>query len=149
MSIKDELFYSPKNAYDRMSEAELAECHAYAEDYKKYLTAAKTERLAVSEAIKLAEAKGFKPFEFGKTYAPGDKVYDNNRGKALTLAVIGKKPMSEGMNIAGAHVDAPRIDLKQMPLYEDSQMAFFKTHYYGGIRKYQWVTIPLELHGIV
>ena len=149
MSIKDELFYSPKNAYDRMSEAELAECHAYAEDYKKYLTAAKTERLAVSEAIKLAEAKGFKPFEFGKTYVPGDKVYDNNRGKALTLAVIGKKPMSEGMNIAGAHVDAPRIDLKQMPLYEDSQMAFFKTHYYGGIRKYQWVTIPLELHGVV
>jgi len=149
MSIKDELFYSPKNAYDRMSEAELAECYAYAEAYKKYLTAAKTERLAVTEAIKLAEAKGFKPFEFGKTYAPGDKVYDNNRGKALTLAVIGKKPMSEGMNIAGAHVDAPRIDLKQMPLYEDSQMAFFKTHYYGGIRKYQWVTIPLELHGTV
>ncbi|MDD6189791.1 MAG: aminopeptidase [Clostridiales bacterium] len=149
MSARDELFFSPKNAYEIMSEAEVAECFAYAEGYKKYLSAAKTERLAVKEAVKLAEARGFKPFEYGKTYAPGDKVYDVNRGKALTLAVIGKQPMSAGVNIAGAHVDAPRVDLKQMPLYEDSQMAFFKTHYYGGIRKYQWVTIPLELHGTV
>jgi len=149
MSVRDDLFYKQKNGYERMSEAELEACAAYADGYMKYLTASKTERLAVTEAVKLAEAKGFKPFEYGKTYAAGDKVYDVNRGKALTLAVIGKQPMGAGTNIAAAHIDSPRIDLKQIPLYEDSEMAFFKTHYYGGIRKYQWVAMPLALYGVV
>lgn len=149
MPSREELFYKQKNAYELMDDAQIAECFAYAEGYMKYLTAAKTERLAVTEAIKLAEARGFKPFEYSKKYSAGDKVYDNNRGKALTLAVIGKKPMSAGANIAAAHIDSPRLDLKQIPLYEDSELAFFKTHYYGGIKKYQWVTIPLELHGVV
>ena len=80
---------------------------------------------------------------------PGDRVYRVNRGKALMLAVLGSRPMSEGVNIGAAHIDSPRLDLKQNPLYEDSELAFLKTHYYGGIRKYQWVTIPLELHGVI
>ena len=149
MAADNGLFYKQKNVYDLMSGAETAECFAYSEEYMKFLTAAKTERLAVREAVRLAEERGFVPFEYGKKYAPGAKVYDINRGKALTLAIIGRRPASEGANIAAAHIDSPRLDLKQVPLYEDGQMAFFKTHYYGGIKKYQWVTIPLELHGVV
>ena len=145
----EELFYKPQNVYEKMDAAETAACFAYAEGYKKFLSAAKTERLAVKEAVKLAEARGFKPYQYGKTYAPGDKVYDVNRGKAITLAVIGKEPLSAGAYIAAAHVDSPRLDLKQIPLYEDSGMVYFKTHYYGGIKKYQWVAMPLELHGVV
>ncbi len=149
MSLKDDLFYQQKSAYEVMSDTDKAKCFAYAEDYIKFLSASKTERLAVKEAVKLAEAKGFKPFEYGKKYKAGAKVYEVNRGKALTLAIIGKRPMSEGINLAAAHVDSPRLDLKQIPLYEDGGMALFKTHYYGGIKKYQWVTVPLELHGVV
>ncbi len=145
----EELFYKPQNVYEKMDAAETAACFAYAEGYKKFLSAAKTERLAVKEAVKLAEARGFKPYQYGKTYAPGEKVYDVNRGKAITLAIIGKEPLSAGAYIAAAHVDSPRLDLKQIPLYEDSGMVYFKTHYYGGIKKYQWVAMPLELHGVV
>ncbi len=146
---REALFYQPKNGYDRLSAQDEADMNAYCGDYKKFLDAGKTERECVDEAVRLAEAKGFKPFTRGMAVNPGDKFYRVNRGKALMLAVIGTRPLSEGVNIGAAHIDAPRLDLKPNPLYEDAELAFFKTHYYGGIRKYQWVTIPLELHGVV
>ena len=146
---RDALLYRPKNGYDRLSAAEAPDMNVYCEDYKKFLDAGKTERECVDEAVRLAEAKGFRPFTRGMALQPGDRVYRVNRGKALMLAVLGSRPMSEGVNIGAAHIDSPRLDLKQNPLYEDSELAFLKTHYYGGIRKYQWVTIPLELHGVI
>ena len=149
MLKREELFSAKKNAYDLIGEDEKAKTEKYAEDYKAFLDAAKTEREAVIKAISMAEAAGFKAYKPGMTLKAGLKIYHNVRGKALMLAVIGTSPLSDGVNIAGAHVDAPRIDLKQLPLYEDGELAFFKTHYYGGIKKYQWVTLPLALHGIV
>ena len=149
MSSRDELFYERKNGYDRIDTAERLAMEAYCEDYKAFLNAAKTEREAVKEAIRQAEAAGFRAYEPGMALRPGDKVYRSNRGKALLLAVIGRKPMDQGVTVAAAHVDCPRLDLKHLPLYEDTELAYFKTHYYGGIKKYQWVTIPMELHGVV
>ena len=146
---REALLYQPKNGYDRLNPAEEADLNAYCEDYKKFLDAGKTERECVDETVRLAEYHGFKPFVRGMALNPGDKLYRVNRGKALMLAVIGTRPLSEGVNIGAAHIDAPRLDLKPNPLYEDAELAFFKTHYYGGIRKYQWVTIPLELHGVI
>ncbi len=146
---KDKLFYQQKNAYDTVSAEDKKACEAYCEGYKKFLDSSKTERLGVRYAIKLAEAKGFKPYASGMELRQGDKIYWNNRGKSLILAVIGKKPLGEGVNISAAHIDAPRIDLKQVPLYEDGELALFKTHYYGGIKKYQWLAVPLELYGTV
>jgi len=149
MPDRDELFYNKKNAYDTIAEEEIALLNAYCEDYKSFLNCAKTEREAVGKAISLAESAGFTEYRRGMPLSPGQKVYLNVRGKALILAVLGSAPLSEGVNIAGAHTDSPRLDLKQVPLYEDGELAFFKTHYYGGIKKYQWVTLPLSLHGIV
>ena len=146
---REALLYQPKNGYERLSAQEEADLNAYCEDYKKYLDAGKTERECVAETIRLAEQHGFKPYVRGTALNPGDKVYRANRGKAIMLAVIGSRPLSEGVNIGAAHIDSPRLDLKPNPLYEDAELAFFKTHYYGGIRKYQWVTIPLELHGVI
>ncbi|MBU5434566.1 aminopeptidase [Pseudoflavonifractor sp. MSJ-37] len=146
---REALCYAPKNGYDRISADEEAAMRAYCEEYKKFLDAGKTERECVDEAIRQAEARGFKAFVRGMELKPGDKVYRSNRGKGLMLAVVGSRSLAEGVNIGAAHIDSPRLDLKPSPLYEDSEMAFFKTHYYGGIRKYQWVTIPLELHGVV
>ena len=149
MATRDDLFYTRKNAYDTIGDRERALIHEYCEGYKAYLDRAKTEREAVWNAAALAEEKGFVPYRRGLELTPGTKVYSSVRGKGLMLAVIGKKPLSEGVSIAAAHVDAPRLDCKQLPLYEDSELAFFKTHYYGGIKKYQWLTIPLALHGVV
>ena len=146
---RDELFFRQKNIYETADEAQVAAIYDFAEGYKRFLDISRTERLAVREAVKLAEAKGFRPWQPGGKHAPGDKLYYVNREKALTLAVIGKKPLGEGANIAAAHVDNPRLDLKQHPLYEDGEMAYFKTHYYGGIKKYQWVTTPLALVGVI
>ena len=146
---KDRLFYKQKNGYELIDEKELELLEAYCKKYMVFLNEAKTEREAVSEGIKLAESRGFVPYKTGMELKPGTKVYSSNRGKALMLAVIGKKPLSEGIVIAAAHVDSPRLDLKQVPLYEDNGICYFKTHYYGGIKKYQWLTIPLELHGVV
>ena len=146
---REELLYQPKNGYDRLSAQDEADMEAYCADYKKFLDAGKTERECVAEAVRLAQAKGFQPFTRGMAVQPGDKLYRVNRGKSLMLAVVGSKPLSEGVSIGAAHIDSPRLDLKPNPLYEDGELAFFKTHYYGGIRKYQWVTIPLELHGVV
>ena len=147
--IKKELFYEQKNGYDLIVTDERIKMENYSAAYMSYLNDARTEREAVKLAIELAEAKGFKEYKVGSELKPGDRIYRNNRGKALMLAVIGEKCLCEGAVIAGAHVDAPRIDLKQKPLYETDELAYFKTHYYGGIKKYQWVTIPLELHGVV
>ncbi len=136
--------------YDEKKKKEVLEL---SERYKKFLSEHKTERECVKGAIELAEAKGYKDLdEFikaGTPLKPGDKVYHNNMGKALALYIIGERPLEEGMKILGAHIDSPRLDLKQVPLYEDAEQAMFDTHYYGGIKKYQWVTVPLALHGVV
>lgn len=147
-TLKENLFYNRKNGRLKASEETIQKADSYCEGYKAYLDAAKTEREAVEEAVKLAEAKGFVPFEIGKKYNAGDKVYFNNRGKTIAFAVIGKETCDKGINITAAHVDSPRLDLKPNPLYEEVDFALFKTHYYGGIRKYQWVAIPLALHGV-
>jgi aspartyl aminopeptidase len=149
MPERDELFYTKKNAWDTIGDEEKAQIDTYCEGYKSYLDCAKTEREAVIKAVELAAGCGFVPYERGMKLSPGLKIYKNVHGKALMLAVIGKAPLSSGVNIAGAHVDSPRLDLKQIPLYEDSELAYFKTHYYGGIKKYQWVTLPLSLHGLI
>ena len=143
------LFYEPKNGYETMNSEQRSEMEAYCEDYKRFLNDSRTERECVRNAIALAEAQGFVEYVPGMELKTGDKIYYSNRGKALLLAIMGKKPMSEGAVVAAAHVDSPRLDLKQLPLYEDNELAFLKTHYYGGIKKYQWTAIPLELHGTV
>ena len=147
--IREELLYTRKNGYELIDTAERIAVEDYCREYMAFLDEARTEREAVELAIAQAKGCGFVEFVPGMELKPGDRVYSSNRDKALMLAVIGKKPLSEGCVIAGAHVDAPRIDLKQNPVYESDELAFFKTHYYGGIKKYQWVTIPLELHGVV
>ena len=147
--LAEKLLYAPKNGYDRLSAEDEKAMEAYCEDYKKFLNNGKTERLCVEYCIELAEKKGFKAYEAGMKLSAGDKVYFNNRGKGIMLAVIGSEDLSHGANIGAAHTDSPRLDLKPRPLYEEAEMAYFKTHHYGGIRKYQWVTIPLQLRGVV
>ncbi len=146
---KDKLFYKQKNGYDIVDASELALCEDYCSGYMRFLNESKTEREAVKQGIALAQARGFVPYKAGMELKPGAKVYVSNRGKALMLAVVGKKALDSGCVIAAAHVDSPRLDLKQVPMYEDNELCYFKTHYYGGIKKYQWLTIPLELHGVV
>lgn len=121
----------------------------YNEGYKAFISAGKTERRCVAESIKLAESKGFRPASEFKSIKAGDKVYFVNRGKNIALYVIGRKPVAEGLRILGAHIDSPRLDIKQNPLYESNGFALLDTHYYGGVKKYQYVTIPLALHGVV
>lgn len=145
----ESLLYTQKHGYDTMDDMGKKAMHEYCEAYKAYLDAARTEREAVREAIRLAEARGFVEYQSGMLLQPGTKVYVNNRGKALILAVLGREAMDQGVVIAAAHVDSPRLDLKQLPIYEDSELCYFKTHYYGGIKKYQWLALPLALHGVV
>ena len=146
--LKEKLFYEKKNGLLKADDATLDGMQKYCEGYKAYLDAAKTEREAVATAIAMAEEKGFVPFVIGEKYAPGAKVYFNNRGKTVAFAVIGKESADKGINITAAHVDSPRLDLKPNPLYEELELALFKTHYYGGIKKYQWTALPLALHGV-
>ena len=147
--LKEKLFMKRRNTGLAMSESEIAKADKFCEGYKKFLDTGKTEREACAEAVRLAEEAGFVPFEKGRKYSAGDKVYSVNREKAIILAVIGKKSVSEGVHLAAAHIDSPRIDLKQNPLYESEGIAYFKTHYYGGIKKYQWPVTPLALHGVI
>ncbi len=147
--IKKELFYEPKHAMEIVDDAVVKAADDFCEGYKKYLDEAKIERETVDFFVKEAEAKGYTEFDRTKKYNAGDKVYYNNRGKAIILCVFGKKSIAEGVKISAAHIDSPRLDLKPNPLYEDTSLAFFKTHYYGGIKKYQWTAIPLALHGVV
>lgn len=146
---KEKLYLQKKNGGLVLSAEELQKADAFCEEYKNFLNSSKTEREAVHYAVARAEKLGFTPFDAGKAYKAGDKVYLNNRGKALILAVVGKKDLREGVHILAAHTDSPRLDLKQVPVYEDNEMGYLKTHYYGGIKKYQWVTIPLALHGVL
>jgi len=147
--MSDELFYKKKSVYETISEDEKTRASEYCEQYKDFLDNGKTERESVTESVRLAEEHGFAPYKRGMELHSGVKLYNKTAdGKALILTVIGKKPLSDGVNIAAGHVDTPRLDLKQIPLYEDGGMAFFKTHYYGGVKKYQWVAQPLSLHGV-
>lgn len=137
-----------KNTWEKYKD-NLNEVMEYNEGYKDYISKNKTERACVKDSIRLAKEKGFKPLESFETLKPGDKVYVNNRDKNIALFVIGNKPLTEGMRILGAHIDSPRMDLKQNPLYESEGFVLADTHYYGGVKKYQWVTIPLSLYGVV
>ena len=147
--LRKDLAYERKNGYDRVEPEELEAMEAYCTGYKQFLDAGKTERECVDRAVALAQGAGFRAYERGMELKPGDKIYKVNRGKALMLAVLGQEKLDRGVCIGAAHIDSPRLDLKQNPLYEFDELGFFKTHYYGGIRKYQWVTIPLELHGVI
>ena len=142
-----------KNAWKKYSLEELNEVEALSISYKKFLDDAKTEREAVTEIIKRCENEGFKDLDFivknKSSLNKGDKVYVNNNGKSVVLFIIGEEDIENGMNILGAHIDSPRLDLKANTLYEEDGFAYFDTHYYGGIKHYQWTALPLALHGVV
>lgn len=145
--LEEEILYKPKFIGED-DPGLLPEVMDFAEDYKEFLCN-KTEREVVNYALPIARRKGYKAFRLGTKYRAGDKVYFDNRGKNLILVTVGKRPVSEGARISVAHIDSPRLDFKPNPLFEASGMAYFKTHYYGGIKKYQWTAIPLSLHGVV
>ena len=145
--LSEKLLISRKNGFFDVTDEKIKKADDFCEDYKKFLNVAKTERECVNYAIKKVEKAGFVPFDSKASYKPGDKVYYNNRGKSVVLAVIGKNGCKDGVRIAAAHIDSPRLDLKPYPLYEANDLALFKSHYYGGIKKYQWTTIPLAMHG--
>ncbi len=147
--MNENLIYKKETVYKKAGKEVAAAAFDYAENYKSFLDAAKTEREAVRAAIDMLTAKGFREYRLGDSICMGDRLYYNNRGKNLFAFAVGSDGLENGIRIAASHVDAPRIDLKQCPLYEDGGMAYFKTHYYGGIRKYQWVATPLALHGVV
>jgi aspartyl aminopeptidase len=147
--LKKALFYEGTNTGKEFSDEEIAKADEYCVNYKTFLDQAKTEREAVAFAFAQAQTHGFVPFDKAKKYEKGAKIYYINRNKAIILAVIGSKPLSDGVHITAAHIDSPRLDLKQNPLFEEAQIAQFKTHYYGGIKKYQWTAIPLALHGVI
>ena len=147
--LKNSLLHTNKNGYTRITAEQRAEMETYCRGYMNFMDAAKTEREATTWAVAAAEAHGFVELKPGMDAKPGDKYYMNNRGKSIMLAVVGNQPLNEGANICAAHVDSPRMDVKPNPLYEADEIAYLKTHYYGGIKKYQWVTVPLALHGVV
>ena len=146
--LKEELFLKKENGLKNISEEQWAKITDFCEGYKAFLNEAKTEREAVKVSVEIAEKAGFLPFDSAKKYNVGDRYYVNNRGKSVAFVVVGKETADKGTQITAAHIDSPRIDLKPNPLYEDTDLALFKTHYYGGIKKYQWTTIPLSLHGV-
>ena len=150
MSNKKEL---GKNAWTKYTSKQVDEIFNFCDGYKDFMSKCKTERECVKEILRLAEDQGYENLEDviknNKKLKAGDKVYFNNKGKAVALFIIGSEPMESGLKILGAHIDSPRLDLKQNPLYEDSELSLLDTHYYGGIKKYQWVTLPLALHGVV
>ena len=148
-ALKEELFYQPKHMATVVEDDLFPKADLFAEGYKAFMSNYKTEREITAYFQAEAEKRGYTEFDKTKTYKPGDRVYRVNRNKSIILTVFGKKPLSEGLRIAASHIDSPRLDLKPNPLYEKDEMAFFKTHYYGGIKKYQWTTIPLSLHGVI
>ncbi len=145
----DKLFYKKHFIWEKLSSSEKDDAFKLGDDYRAFMDASKTERLSVKEIIRRAESSGFVNMEDKKEIKPGDKLYYVNKEKNAVLTVVGKESIEKGMNIVGSHVDSPRIDIKQNPLYEKHGISLMKTHYYGGIRKYQWVTIPLALYGTV
>ncbi|MDR0931054.1 MAG: aminopeptidase [Clostridiales bacterium] len=142
------MFSQNESVYKKANRQDILQAYSFCEEYKKFLTACKTEREAIAYSITMAEQNGFVKYDEYAKYNPGDKVYFVNRGKNIMLAVIGKNIL-DGVNLVIAHVDSPRLDLKQNPLYQECDIAYLKTHYYGGIKKYQWTAIPLSLHGVV
>ena len=147
--LKEKLFMNRKNGCRKVSADDVKKADEFCEEYKNFLNQAKIEREAVIYALEAAKIAGFTEYDHNMTYKPGDKVYVNNRGKAIMLAVIGKNGTHNGVRLGIAHIDSPRLDLKPNPLYESNDLALFKTHYYGGIKKYQWPTVPLALHGVI
>ncbi len=147
--LKEQLFHTPKNGWQRVDTQTAKEIMDFANGYAEFLGRAKTEREATALSVELLEQAGFTSFSVQKSYRPGDRVYQVNRGKSLIAAVIGEQPLEKGVRMVISHVDSPRLDVKPNPLYEADQLAYLKTHYYGGIRKYQWPTVPLALHGVV
>ncbi len=147
--LAEKLLYKSENTFDVIDEKEEELASAYSEKYKKFLDKAKTEREAVKLAISMAKDNGFSEYTPKMALKAGGKYYYNNRGKSLFVFKVGSEPVENGIRIAAAHIDSPRLDLKPRPLYEDGEMGFFKTHYYGGIKKYQWTAVPLALHGSV
>ncbi|MEG2596920.1 MAG: aminopeptidase [Oscillospiraceae bacterium] len=148
-ALSKKLLMHKENGGLLMDDKTIQTADAFCEEYKNFLNLGKTERESVDYLIDRVSKKGFVPFERGKKYVSGEKVYYNNRGKSLILAVIGSEPIESGVKIMASHIDSPRMDLKQVPLYEEAEVALFKTHYYGGIKKYQWTAIPLSLHGVI
>ena len=147
--LKEELFYTPDHASYLCDESEIRVADVFCEGYKTFLDKCKTEREAAAFVTELAIKNGYVPFDAKAKYNAGDKVYFENRGKSLILCTFGTESLENGVKIVASHIDSPRLDLKPNPLYEDSELAFFKTHYYGGIKKYQWTAIPLSLHGVI
>ena len=147
--LKEKLFNNKKNGWETISQEEGQKIFKYCEGYMDFLNKSKTEREIVKNAKQIAEEHGFKDIEQCQNLQPGDKVYYVNREKNLFLAVIGKENIENGINIIGSHADSPRLDLKPNPIYEEKGFVYFKTHYYGGIKKYQWTTIPLSMHGVI
>ncbi len=147
--LKEQLFYSPDHAAYVCDDEEIAQADAFCEGYKKFLDACKTEREAAAFVLDLAKKEGYVEFDPNATYKAGDKVYYLNRSKAVILCTFGTESLAKGVKILASHIDSPRLDLKPNPLYEDAELALFKTHYYGGIKKYQWTAIPLALHGVI
>jgi len=147
--MKEKLLYERKNGFTDIDEGTKTKIYDFCEEYKIALTSAKTEREFCTMTVKLLEKAGFESLDEKNSLKAGDKVFYVNRGKGVCAFVIGTEPIKNGVNIVGAHIDSPRLDLKPQPLYEDNGIAFLKTHYYGGIRKYQWYNIPLALHGVV
>lgn len=147
--LAEKLLTKKKNGALMLSDEKIKKADKFSEGYKDFLDKAKTEREAVIETVAQAESAGFEKYQFGKKYKAGDKFYYVNREKAVILTVMGTEPIETGVRIAVAHIDSPRLDLKQNPIYEDKELCLFKTHYYGGIKKYQWTAIPMSLHGVI
>ena len=146
--LEEALLYSAKPVAELQPDT-VALAEEFCRGYKQFLNESKTEREAAALSIRMLQEAGYKPFEPGRRYEAGEKVYYDNRGKCVLAATIGREPLSAGIHMNMSHIDSPRLDLKQMPLYEDGGLALFKTHYYGGLRKYQWTAVPLALHGVL
>ena len=146
---ENKLLYSKTNFYEKSDASEINAAYDYCVGYCNYLDSSKTEREAVKTSVAMAEAQGYKPYSFGMKIKAGDKYYYNNRGRNLYVFRIGSEDINNGVRIVASHIDSPRLDFKQTPVYEDGGFCFAKTHYYGGVRKYQWVALPLALHGTV
>ncbi len=147
--LKEKLFRNNASGWDNVSDEKREKIEELSSKYMYFLNKAKTEREFIKEARKLADSNGYRDIMEFETLKPGDKIYFVNREKSMYLAIIGEETIENGIHIIGSHVDSPRLDLKPNPLYEDTGLAYFKTHYYGGIKKYQWTTIPLSMHGVI
>lgn len=148
-ALADKLFYKKKSVFETKNADDFKKMQNFAEGYKAWLDASKTEREAVCEMIKILDAEGFTEYKLGDSVKAGDKLYYNNRGKSLFAITVGSEPIENGVRICASHIDSPRLDMKPVPVFENEGVGYLKTHYYGGIRKYQWTTIPLALHGVV